>query len=186
MPAAPAAVAYYQATRTADAGDDEDSKRSQREAVRAYAKAAHLEMVNEFCDFGARGELPIGQRSGFVALLDFCLERHIRIVLVESASRITEGLVGQLAGWEWLQAGGIELVPVNDPTYLADMDLVDKAMNRILVAATQCQKASLVAKLRHTRDEIRETTGRCEGRKPVPPEVVARSTGWRGATPRPA
>jgi hypothetical protein len=38
---------------------------------------------------------------------------------------------------------------------------------------SQFEKASLVAKLRGARDRMRVDTGRCEGRKPVPVEVVA-------------
>ena len=37
----------------------------------------------------------------------------------------------------------------------------------------QFEKASMVAKLRHARDRKRAATGRCEGRKPIPAEVLA-------------
>jgi hypothetical protein len=40
---------------------------------------------------------------------------------------------------------------------------------------SQFEKASLVAKLRHARDAVRAEVGRCEGRKPVPAEVVAQA-----------
>jgi hypothetical protein len=46
-------------------------------------------------------------------------------------------------------------------------------VQQILGAVSQFEKASLVAKLRHARDRIRSEQGRCEGRKPVPADVVA-------------
>jgi DNA invertase Pin-like site-specific DNA recombinase len=54
-----------------------------------------------------------------------------------------------------------------DPTPTAEM------VRQILGAVSQFEKANLVAKLKHARDRKRAQTGRCEGRKPVPPEVIA-------------
>jgi len=46
-------------------------------------------------------------------------------------------------------------------------------VRQILGAVSQFEKAALVARLRHAREQMRATTGRCEGRKPVPDAVVA-------------
>ena len=46
-------------------------------------------------------------------------------------------------------------------------------VRQTLGAVSQFEKANLVAKLKHARDRKRAETGRCEGRKPVPPEVIA-------------
>jgi hypothetical protein len=47
----------------------------------------------------------------------------------------------------------------------------------------QFEKASLVQKLRHARERRRAEEGRCEGRKPVPAEVVREA--WRLARKSP-
>jgi hypothetical protein len=46
-------------------------------------------------------------------------------------------------------------------------------VRQILGAVSQFEKASLVAKLRQARERVKATTGRCEGRRPVPAAVVA-------------
>ena len=46
-------------------------------------------------------------------------------------------------------------------------------VRQILGAVSQFEKTSLVQKLRQAREEKRLTTGRCEGRPPVPAEAKA-------------
>ena len=74
-----------------------------------------------------------------------------------------------------LRARGIELVPVDAPTYFTDPTPTAEMVRQILGAVAQFEKASLVAKLRHARERKRAETGRCEGRKPVPAEAVTRT-----------
>lgn len=94
------------------------------------------------------------------------------IVLVENASRFARDLAVQLAGHSLLRALGIELVPVDAPTYFTDPSPTAEMVRQILGAVSQFEKAGIVAKLRHARDRKRAATGRCEGRKAVPAEVV--------------
>jgi hypothetical protein len=56
-------------------------------------------------------------------------------------------------------------------------------VRQILGAISQFEKASLVAKLRHARDRKRAELGRCEGRKPVPGDVVALAKKLARASP---
>lgn len=49
---------------------------------------------------------------------------------------------------------------------------------------SEFEKASLVQKLRKARDRKRAETGRCEGRKPVPTEVVKEARRLRRKNPR--
>jgi hypothetical protein len=44
-------------------------------------------------------------------------------------------------------------------------------VRQILDAVSQFKKASLVAKLCHARERVKATTGRCEGRRPLPAEA---------------
>jgi DNA invertase Pin-like site-specific DNA recombinase len=129
--------------------------------------------VREFYDAAVSGADPVDQRAGFVALLEHCREHGMGMVLVENASRFARDLAVQLAGHALLRQRGIELVPVDAPTYFTDPTPTAEMVRQILGAVSQFEKASLVAKLRGARDRMRADTGRCEGRKPVPAEVVA-------------
>jgi DNA invertase Pin-like site-specific DNA recombinase len=141
--------------------------------VASYAKAARVEVVREFYDAAVSGADPVDQRAGFVTLLEHCREHGVGMVLVENASRFARDLAVQLAGHALLRQRGIELVPVDAPTYFTDPTPTAEMVRQILGAVSQFEKASLVAKLRGARDRMRADTGRCEGRKPVPVEVMA-------------
>ena len=51
-------------------------------------------------------------------------------------------------------------------------------------AVSEFEKASLVQKLRQARERKRATTGRCEGRKPVPALVVKEAKRLSRTNPR--
>jgi DNA invertase Pin-like site-specific DNA recombinase len=169
------AVAYYRTSSAANVGADKDSERRQREAVAGYAKGARVEVVAEFYDAAVSSADPVDQRTGFVAFLDHCVAHGVGVVLVENASRFAHDLAAQLTGHALLQARGIELVPVDAPTYFTDPTPTAEMVRQILGAVSQFEKASLVAKLRGARERKKAATGRCEGRKPVPAEVIAQA-----------
>jgi DNA invertase Pin-like site-specific DNA recombinase len=81
----------------------------------------------------------------------------------------------QLTGHALLQGRGIELVPVDAPAHFTDPTPTAEMVRQILGAVSQFEKASLVAKLKHARAAKKAATGRCEGRRPVPAEVVAQA-----------
>lgn len=167
------AVAYFRTSSAANVGADKDSERRQREAVTAYAKTAGVEIVAEYYDTAVSGGDPIDARPGFVQLLDHCADHGVGLVLVENAGRFARDLAVQLTGHALLRARGIELVSADAPSYFTDPSPTAELVRRILGAVSQFEKASLVAKLRHAREAKRAATGRCEGRKPVPPETIA-------------
>lgn len=166
------AVAYFRTSSVANVGAEKDSERRQREAVLAYAKTRRLTVVADFYDAAVSGADPIDTRPGFVALLDRCKADGISIVLVETASRFARDLAVQLTGHAMMRQLGIELVPVDAPTHFTDPTPTAEMVRQILGAVSQFERASLVAKLRHARDRKRAEQGRCEGRRPVPAEVV--------------
>jgi DNA invertase Pin-like site-specific DNA recombinase len=169
-----AAVAYYRTSSASNVGTDKDSQRRQAAAVEAYAGGrARLTIIETFYDAAMSGADPVDCRPGFSALLAYCEEHSISVVLVENASRFARDLVVQLTGHVLLKARGIELVPVDAPTYFTDPSPTAVMVRQILGAVSEFEKAGLVAKLRAARDRKRQETGRCEGRKPVPAEVVA-------------
>jgi DNA invertase Pin-like site-specific DNA recombinase len=167
------AVAYFRTSSAANVGTDKDSERRQREAVTTYAKTAGIAVVAEFYDAAVSGADPIDARAGFVQLLDHCQEHDIGIVLVENAGRFARDLAVQLAGHQLLRERGIELIPVDAPSYFTDPSPTAEFVRQILGAVAQFEKAALVAKLRHAREAKRAATGRCEGRPPVPEVVLA-------------
>ena len=178
------AVAYYRTSSAANVGADKDSERRQREAVAAYAKAARIDVVAEFYDAAVSGADPIDTRPGFAALLEYAGAHDVAMILVENASRFARDLAVQLAGHALLRERGIELVPVDAPTYFTDPSPTAEMVRQILGAVSQFEKANLVAKLRHAREHIRTTRGRCEGRKPVPADVVAHARRLARKNPR--
>jgi len=167
------AVAYYRTSSAANVGADKDSERRQREAVMAYAAAAGLELVAEFYDPAVSGADPVNQRPGFSALLEAVEAHGATGVLVENASRFARDLFVQLTGHALMRERGLELVPVDAPSYFTDPTPTAEMVRQILGAVAQFEKSNLVTKLAHARKRKREETGRCEGRKPVPAEAVA-------------
>lgn len=167
------AVAYFRTSSAANVGVDKDSEQRQRDAVQRFAKARNLVIAEAFADAAVSGADPVDTRPGFAALLARCASNGISTVLVENASRFARDLAVQLAGHQLLRSRGIDLIPVDAPDHFTDPGPTAEMVRQILGSVSQFEKASLVAKLRHARDRKRAETGRCEGRKSVPAEVVA-------------
>src|SRR3954470_559703 len=178
------AVAYFRTSSAANVGADKDTVRRQRDAVTAYAEAHGLGIVREFHDAAVSGADPIDRRPGFVELLAYVHGDGARTILVENASRFARDLAVQLAGHDLLKARGIDLVPVDAPDHFRDETPTAVMVRQILGAVAQFEKAGLVRKLRHARERLREETGRCEGRKPVPEAVVREARRLARKNPR--
>jgi DNA invertase Pin-like site-specific DNA recombinase len=154
----PTAVAYYRTSSAANVGPDKDSQRRQAEAVESYAKGRHV-IADTFYDAAVSGADPVAGRPGFAALLAYCEAHGVGVVLVENASRFARDLAVQLTGHALLRARGIELVPVDAPTYFTDPSPTAEMVRQILGAVSQFEKAGLVAKLKHGRDAKRAAHG---------------------------
>lgn len=182
------AAAYYRTSSATNAGPDKDSLRRQQEAVVGFARKAHMEVTAEYYDAAVSGADPIDTREGFTALLAWCEETGCRVVLVENASRFARDLAVQLAGHALLRAKGIELVPVDAPSYFTDPSPTAEMVRNILGAVSQFEKASLVAKLRGARDRASAAAGqRIEGRKgyrETAPELVREAKRLARKNPR--
>ncbi len=79
---------------------------------------------------------------------------------------------------------GAELVPATAPDFFREDTPTAVLVRQILGAVSQFEKAQLVRKLRVARDRKRADTGRCEGRKPVPAEVVAEAKRLNRRSPK--
>jgi DNA invertase Pin-like site-specific DNA recombinase len=183
-PTQKSAVAYFRTSSAANVGDDKDSLKRQRDAVLKYAKNHKLAVVREFYDPAVSGADPIQDRPGFGELLQYITGNGARIVLVENASRFARDLAVQIAGHDLLKDRGIELMPVDAPDHFTDETPTAVMVRQILGAVSEFEKASLVQKLRQARERKRMTTGRCEGRKPVPPAIVKEAKRLRRKSPR--
>lgn len=168
----PSAVAYFRTSSASNVGAEKDSQHRQAEAVESYATGRYV-IVTTFYDAAVSGADPVDARPGFAKLLAYCEAHQVSVVLVENASRFARDLAVQLTGHALLRTRGIELIPVDAPTYFTDPSPTAELVRQILGAVSQFEKAALVAKLRHAREQMRATTGRCEGRKPVPEPVIA-------------
>lgn len=164
------AVAYYRTSSAANVGDDKDSMQRQDVAVQSYAQPRGIDVEKHFYDAAVSGADPVTERKGFMEMLAFCAENDVHVILVENASRFARDLMVQLTGHALLKERGIELIPVDAPTYFTDPSPTAVLIQQILGAVAQFEKAAVVAKLKGARDRKREKTGRCEGRPPAPQE----------------
>jgi DNA invertase Pin-like site-specific DNA recombinase len=157
------AVAYYRTSSATNVGEDKDSQKRQRDAVRAYADKHGLEIVGEYYDAAVSGADPVMSRAGFAEMLTYMLGNGARIVLVENASRFARDLAVQLVGHDLLKSKGIALIPVDAPDHFKDETPTATMVRSILGAVSQFEKEALVLKLRKARDRVRSEKGRCEG-----------------------
>jgi DNA invertase Pin-like site-specific DNA recombinase len=88
-------VAYLRTSSAANVGQDKDSETRQRKAIASYAKAARIEIVEEFYDPAVSGADPIETRPGFNRLLNRIEGNGVRTVIVEDASRFARDLMTQ-------------------------------------------------------------------------------------------
>jgi DNA invertase Pin-like site-specific DNA recombinase len=173
------AVAYYRTSSATNVGADKDSERRQRDAVHTFAEAHGFSVDAVFYDAAVSGADPVDERQEFRLMLDYCEAHGVHTILVENAGRFARDLAVQLAGHALLKRAGIDLVPVDAPTFFTDPSPTAVMVQQILGAVAQFEKAALVAKLKVARDRKRAETGRCGGPQPVPPVVIGLARAFR-------
>lgn len=168
------AFAYTRTSSASNVGGDFGER--QLTAIRAYAKAAKIEIVDIYSDDAVRGDNVIENRPGFASMLEKLLSNGVRTILVETANRFTRDLIVQEVGYEMLKARGITLIAADKPDAFLDDGPTAVLIRQVLGAVSQFEKSMLVSKLRGARDRKRATGVRVEGRKPhaeARPEAVA-------------
>jgi DNA invertase Pin-like site-specific DNA recombinase len=168
------AVAYLRTSSSANVGGD--SGKRQLMAIRAYAKAAGVEIVDTYTDDAVRGDNAFVNRPGFAVMMERLLSNGVRTIVVETANRFARDLIVQQVGYEMLKSRGITLIAADKPDAFLDDGPTATLIRQVLGAASQFEKSMLVSKLRGARERKRATGGRVEGRKPLSethPEVVA-------------
>jgi DNA invertase Pin-like site-specific DNA recombinase len=178
------AVAYLRTSSAANVGGDYGKR--QLMAIRAYAKAAGVEIVDTYTDDAVRGDNAFENRPGFAVMMERLLSNGVRTIVVETANRFARDLIVQQVGYEMLKSRGITLIAADKPDAFLDDGPTATLIRQVLGAASQFEKM-LVSKLRGARERKRATGGRVEGRKPLSethPEVVALAKQLRRKLPK--
>lgn len=159
------AVSYVRVSGLGQA--DGDGPERQRDAVAKYAKSQGLTIVREFQDLGVSGRCDMSDRPGLMELVDYVTDNKISLVVVENSSRwARDVMVGEIAlakmrelGVKVVDASGIDLTAgeEGDPTAVL--------IRQVLACFAAFERATMVAKLRASRERIRATGAKCEGRK---------------------
>ena len=85
------AVGYLRTSSQINSGD-KGSQARQRAAIKAFAKANSLTVVDWFYDEGVSGAVPIKDREQFGAMLDRLYGNGCKVVLIESVSRLARDI----------------------------------------------------------------------------------------------
>ena len=149
-----------------------DSLTRQKEAVADFAKKEKLIIVAEFYDPAVSGDDPIEERPGFAALMERIEDNGARTVLIEDASRFARSVLAQELGVLVMKARGCRVLTSTNEDLTETTDPSRVMIRQVGAAFSQFEKSRLVQKLRASRDRKRAVTGRCEGRKPVPPNTI--------------
>jgi DNA invertase Pin-like site-specific DNA recombinase len=137
----------------------------QREVLETGALASLCAVVDWFNDPAVSGADPIESRPGFAALLNRIESNHVKVVLVEDASRFARDLMAQELGIGVLVKLGMRVLTASGDDLTVTDDPMKVAMRQIAGTFAQLEKARLVAKLKAARDRKRAETGKCGGRK---------------------
>jgi DNA invertase Pin-like site-specific DNA recombinase len=140
----------------------------QREAIRRYAKAGGIEVIEEYRDEGVSGTKDLDDRDGLSDLMARIRSNGVRVVLVERADRLARDLmVSEIILAEFRRLC-VQVVAADSGTDLSvgDDDPTRKLVRQILAAISEFDRSVLVSKVRAARVRKRRATGRCEGRKP--------------------
>jgi DNA invertase Pin-like site-specific DNA recombinase len=139
----------------------------QREAVAKFAARMGYNLVAEYRDEGVSGTNELEDRPGLGELVDRIESNGVRVVLVESATRLARDLlVGEVILARFRKAG-VKVVECDGGSDLTvgDENPTQKLIRQILGAVAEFDRAMTVARMRGARVRIRRSTGKCEGRK---------------------
>lgn len=173
-----AAVAYMRCSGLGQV--DGDTWDRQEAAIRRYAGGENMAVADDdwFRDEGVSGTKDLDSRPGLAALLDRIESNGVRVVLIETSSRLARDLmVGEVILRQLAEAGcrviaadsGVELTAdTDDPTR--------RLIRQVLQAVDEFDRRVTVLKLRAARDRKSRRLGRrIEGKKPfgsTPAEAV--------------
>jgi len=138
----------------------------QENAIKSYAEAHHLDLIDVFREEGVSGTLE--DRPALADLL-VSLEQNghvVRTIIIERLDRLARDLMVQEAIVRDFQSKGYQLISTTEGPDLCKDDPTRKLIRQIFGAVAEYDKSMLVMKLKAARQRKRAKTGRCEGRKP--------------------
>lgn len=143
---------------------DGDGLERQRLAIKAYAAAHNLRVMQFYAEEGVSGCTESLDRPAYQDMLTALLSDGVRTVLIERMDRLARDVVVQEGILKDLLKRGFELISVNEPD-LCSSDPYRSAMRQMLGVFAELDRKTIVLKLRAARQRMRDKTGRCEGRK---------------------
>ncbi len=144
---------------------DGDGFARQLSAIKAYAAAHDLKIVQVFREEGISGTVENMNRPAWSELMATLHSDGVRTILIEKLDRLARDLMVQEAAIADLRKNGFELISAAEPDLMAS-DPTRVLMRQLLGAVAQYDKSQIVLKLRGARMRKRAKDGRCEGRKP--------------------
>jgi DNA invertase Pin-like site-specific DNA recombinase len=170
------AFAYYRTSSSTNVGEDEDPLDRQRLAVESIARHRGYEIVGEYYDAAVSGADSLDARPQFREMLAILLSNGTRTIIVETTSRFVRDQIVQEAGWRLLRGRGIEIVAADAPDHFLQDTPTSNLIRQVLGAVSDFERATLVEKLRGSRDRKSAKLGhRVEGAKrlgSIPPEHI--------------
>ena len=137
----------------------------QLKAVREYAAAHDMKIVNVYREEGVSGTKESADRPAWSELMTALHSNGVRVVIIERLDRLARDLMVQETIIADLRKHGFELVSVAEPDLMAN-DPTRKLMRQFMGAIAEYDKSQIVLKLRGARMRKRAKEGKCEGRKP--------------------
>ena len=156
--------AYLRVSSPAQAKDDKDGFTRQESAVRDYATTHNMETSAVFYEdiSGTEYDRPV------LAELMVTLEKNhhgVKTVIIEKLDRLARDLMVQEAIIRDFQSKGFDLISTMEGVDLCNNDPTRKLIRQMFGAIAEYEKKMLVAKLRASRERMKQRTGKCEGRK---------------------
>lgn len=144
---------------------DGDGFPRQLKAIREYAAAHDLRIVNVYREEGVSGTKESADRPAWSELMTALHSNGVRVVIIERLDRLARDLMVQETIIADLRKNGFEVVSVAEPDLMAN-DPTRVLVRQMMGAVAQYEKCQIVLKLRGARLRKKAKTGRCEGRKP--------------------
>jgi DNA invertase Pin-like site-specific DNA recombinase len=144
---------------------DGDGFPRQLKAIRDYAMAHDIKIVNVYREEGVSGTKDSADRPAWSELMTALHSNGVRIVIIEKLDRLARDLMVQETIIADLRKYGFEVVSVAEPDLMAT-DPTRVMVRQMMGAVAQYEKSQIVLKLRGARMRMRAKVGRCEGRKP--------------------
>jgi DNA invertase Pin-like site-specific DNA recombinase len=144
---------------------DGDGFSRQKAAIKAYAAAHNILIVDEYREEGQSGATDSDDRPAWVEMIGRIIANGVKTVLIERLDRLARDLMIQEHIVADLQKRDIKLISTAEPD-LCTNDPTRKFMRQVLGAVAEYDRQMVVLKLRGARQRARARDGRCEGAKP--------------------